>query len=122
MIDVFYKVNIVLFLLLVLFVSACSKSERLEEEYLAVTLRINDSLSFDELEQKYEDPLEEELDSIGEIIGDGMPLNEYGKPYAVDIEFDILKSEFNHFKEILGKYQFPEGSYLEINGIKECEL
>ncbi len=54
----FYKVNAVL----VLFVSACSKSEKLEEE----------------------------LDSIGEIIGDGMPLNDSGKPYAVDIEFDIL--------------------------------
>lgn len=58
MIDVFYKVNVVL----VLFVSACSKSEKLEEE----------------------------LDSIGEIIGDGMPLNDSGKPYVVDIEFDIL--------------------------------
>ena len=86
-----------------------------EEKYKYVNLRINMPLNLNDLEEYFENPIQNDMDKngIGEIIGDGMPLDDDGFPYAVDIEFEVEKNKLEEFKDILKIYKFPSGTYLE---------
>ena len=86
-----------------------------EEKYKYVNLRINMPLNLNDLEEYFENPIQNDMDKngIGEIIGDGMPLDDDGFPYAVDIEFEVEKNKLEEFKDILKNYKFPSGTYLE---------
>lgn len=86
-----------------------------EEKYKYVNLRINMPLNLNDLEEYFENPIQNDMDKngIGEINGDGMPLDDDGFPYAVDIEFEVEKNKLEEFKDILKNYKFPSGTYLE---------
>ncbi len=86
--------------------------------YGYANLRINMPLNLTDLEQYFENPLQNDMEEndIGEISGDGMPLDDNGIPYAADIEIEVEKSEIEKLKNILSSYKFPSGSYLEIDG------
>lgn len=86
-----------------------------EEKYKYVNLRINMPLNLNDLEEYFENPIQNDMDKngIGEIIGDGMLLDDDGFPYAVDIEFEVEKNKLEEFKDILKNYKFPSGTYLE---------
>lgn len=106
-------------LVALLFVTACNKTDNNLEspnEYEAYTLMFNMPLSFDDLD-KFEALLLEDLekDDIGEIVGDGSPIGEYG-PKSTDIEIDVRKNKIAEFKKILTKYKFPEKSNINIDG------
>ena len=79
-----------------------------EEKYKYVNLRINMQLNLNDLEEYFENPIQNDMDKngIGEIIGDGMPLDDDGFPYAVDIEFEVEKNKLDEFKDILKNYIF----------------
>ena len=93
------------------------------ENYVEVVVNINMPLSFDDLDNYFELSLTEELEKnkIGEIIGDGSPIDEFG-PYATEIEIYINENKLKEFEDIISKYRFPKGSYLEINGKKQEEF
>lgn len=86
--------------------------------YTYVNLRINMPLNLVDLENYFEEPIQSEMDKngIGEITGDGMPLDDNGVPYAADIEIEVEKSELDELKNILNLFKLPSGSYLEIDG------
>ncbi len=86
--------------------------------YTYVNLRINMQLNLVDLEKYFEEPIQSDMDKngIGEITGDGMPLDDNGIPYAADIEIEVEKSEIDELKNILNSYKLPSGSYLEIDG------
>ena len=86
--------------------------------YTYVNLRINMPLNLVDLEKYFEEPIQSDMDKngIGEITGDGMPLDDNGIPYAADIEIEVEKSEIDELKNILNSYKLPSGSYLEIDG------
>lgn len=86
--------------------------------YTYVNLRINMPLNLVDLEKYFEEPIQSDMDKngIGEITGDGMPLDDNGIPYAADIEIEVEKSEIDVLKNILNSYKLPSGSYLEIDG------
>lgn len=86
--------------------------------YTYVNLRINMPLNLVDLEKYFEEPIQSDMDKngIGEITGDGMPLDDNGVPYAADIEIEVEKSEIDELKNILNAYKLPSGSYLEIEG------
>lgn len=102
--------------------STIKETTNQEEEYIFYTLMFNMPLSFDDL-----DILEEQLTNdlekgdVGEIIGDGLPLGEYG-PTSTDIEIDVKKSKVDEFKKILENYKFPKKSNLNIAGTIEIEF
>lgn len=93
-----------------------------QEELIAIVLKINMPLNFDDLDDLFEFPMTESLQKgkIGTIVGDGSPVNEYG-PYATDIEFDIQLGKIDEFKKMIQNYRFPKGSYLEVDNQKDEE-
>lgn len=118
--------------LLLLFIVGCSfqkeKSQEKEKSnynpseksYIPVVLSINMPLQYDDLDQIFEFPMMDYLEKndIGEITGDGFPVDEFG-PYATDIEFYINSSKLDQFRKMLAIYEFPKGSYLNIEEKKE---
>jgi len=96
------------------------EKENKYDNYLYIVLKINMPLNFDDLDNIFEFPMTDYLEEkeIGEIIGDGSPLDTYG-PYATDIEFEIKENKLEDFKKMLQTYTFPIGSYLEIEGKKD---
>lgn len=133
------KINrrrIILFIIICLFCIGCNDSPEENDdsentikentnqknEYIYYTLMFNMPLSFDDL-----DVLEEQLTidlekgDIGEIVGDGTPLGEYG-PTSTDIEIDVKKDKIDEFKALLKKYKFPKNSNLNIAGNIEIEF
>lgn len=86
--------------------------------YTYVNLIINMPLNLVDIENYFEEPIQSDMDKngIGEITGDGMPLDDNGIPYAADIEIEVENSEIENLKNILSFYKFPSGSYLEIDG------
>lgn len=86
--------------------------------YTYVNLRINMPLNLTDLENYFEEPIQNNMNKndIGEITGDGMPLDDNGIPYAADIEIEVEKSDIDELKNILNLYKLPSGSYLEIDG------
>lgn len=86
--------------------------------YTYVNLRINMPLNLTDLENYFEEPIQNDMDKngIGEITGDGMPLDDNGIPYAADIEIEVEKSDIDELKNILNSYKLPSGSYLEVDG------
>ena len=117
-----------IFLFTALLVGCSAKQEKnlsdLEnDQTIDVTLKINMPLNFEDLEEIYEYPMAEymEENKIGEITGDGNPIDEFG-PYATDIEFTIKKEKLSMFKTMLEDYIFPKGSYLFIGQEKDEEL
>lgn len=107
----------VLIILLVIFVITGCSTKKSENQY--VTLKINMPLNFDDLDNIFETSMSSYLEEkeIGEIIGDGSPVDDYG-PYATDIEFDIQKSKIEDFKKMLTNYRFPKGSYFVFDDYK----
>lgn len=91
-----------------------------EDSYLFVVLSMNMPLQYDDLDELFEFPMMDYLEehAIGEIIRDGFPIDEFG-PYATDIEFYIDNKKWNQFKTMLENYEFPKGSYLDKEGVKE---
>lgn len=121
------KIVFILLLVCCLFVGGCSVkkdgSASLDDGSKHVTLKINMPLNFDDLDSYFELPLLEvlESDNIGSIDGDGTPIGDYG-PYLTDIEFNINKDKFDEFRKLIDKYEYPMGSYLEIDGEEALEL
>lgn len=123
------KKRLVFIVLLVccLFLGGCSEKEdnnvTNNKDFIHMTLKINMPLNFDDLDSYFEFPLSEVLESnnIGSIEGDGTPIGDYG-PYATDIEFEIYKDKREEFKKLINEYEFPKGSYLEIDGEESYPL
>lgn len=111
-----FKKLVLLFSVFLLFFSITGCTRKKEEKddtnrYVYVTLKINMPLNFEDLDETFIFSMTEymEKEDIGEIIGDGSPVDEYG-PYLTDIEFDIRIDKIQEFRKMLENYRFPKGS------------
>lgn len=110
------KLMLITIILITLTLASCTK-ENTYEEYNFVILRINKPFNLDDLDNIFEIPLQEKLeqDYIGEITGDGYPLDEEGIPYATDIEFEIRETKMVEFINLIRTYKLPICSTIKYN-------